>query len=93
MNIGPDTRPSIGTLEELRNAYTPTDLLSGVDLAVVSLVTETLDFARGHIPVEELHEAVRRARFLAVPTTPDNLASKQTTLPLPVPAQQESDAQ
>lgn len=93
MNIGPDPRPSIGTLEELRHAYTPTELLSGVDLAVVSLVTETLDYASGRIPVDELHEAVRRARFLAVPTTPGNLARKHTETPLPVPAQQESDNQ
>ena len=88
MNTPPDTRPTITTLTDLRYAYTPTEQLSGVDLAIISLVTETLDYARGHIPIEDLHQAVRRARYLAVPATPDNLASKQTQTPLPVPAQQ-----
>lgn len=91
MNTKPDTPPSIETLKDLRNAYTPTTHLSGLDLAIVSLVTETLDYALGHIPVEDLHEAVRRARFIALPTTPANLARKHTEIPLPVPAQQIAD--
>ena len=83
-------RPTQTDLLNVRNSYTPDDIyaVAGTDLAIVTLITTTLDYAIGRATVEDLHEAAARSRSLAVPVTRDNLAEKQNPKPLPVPAHQ-----
>lgn len=75
-------RPGYDDLEDLRAEYTPPTLpqLVGADLAIVSVVTEVLDYALGKRPIGELHEAIRRAQKLAVPVTPETLGHKPQTI-------------
>ena len=83
-------RPTQTDLLNIRTSYTPDDIyaVAGTDLAIVTLITTTLDYAIGRATVEDLHEAATRSRSLAVPVTRDNLAEKQNPKPLPVPAHQ-----
>ena len=81
-------RPTQTDLTNVRSSYTPDNYhaVAGVDLAIVTLITTTHDYAIGRATIEDLHEAATRSRSLAVPVTPDNLTEKQNPKPLPVPA-------
>ena len=67
----PIERPTSDQLDDLLNTYRPTISESASlpvhQLAVTSLLIETLAYANGETTIQELHQAIERAKHLATP--------------------------
>ena len=76
----PVERPTYDELDKLVDTYPPAMNVTGPDLAIASVVNETLAYALGRIPVDELHEAIARAQRIAVPVTVETLGRTPQTI-------------
>jgi len=84
-------RPTQTDLTNVRPSYTPdlSEQIAPLDLAIISAVTETLDYATGSTTIEDLYEGIARARKIAVPVEIDNHEHRNRPLPIPLNDDQE----